>query len=65
MSTERANVRTSPPRELMRLAIRTGGRIEGTVTRYDHERGGRVMELRVFWPDTSGYALDRAGGDRG
>lgn len=49
---------TNPTRELIRQAVRSGGRIDGTTTRYDHERGGRVLELRVFWPGDAGYRTD-------
>lgn len=44
-----------PPRQLMRLARDTGGTIEKALTRFDRERGGRVLELVVFWPGHTGY----------
>lgn len=49
---------STPARELMRQALQSGGRIDGTTTRYDHERGGRVLELRVFWPADDGYRTE-------
>lgn len=52
----------NPPRELMRLARRTGGTIEKGLTRFDTERGGRVLELTVFWPGESGYETEHNGG---
>ena len=55
--------RTSTPpglsaaRTVIRSAIRSGGHISGTRTCYDAERGGRVLNLTVFWPGDAGYAL--------
>lgn len=39
----------------MRIARSSGGTIEKAVTRFDHKRDCRVLELIVTWPLLTGY----------
>ena len=41
--------------DLRRAARNLGGENVRTVSHYDHERGGRVIELTVFFPGNTGY----------
>lgn len=48
-------MKVNPPREVFRMVRRSGGEILVGITRYDEERGGRVLELTAFWPGKTGY----------
>lgn len=37
------------------VAELTDGKVESCSTRWDAEKGGRVLTLTVFWPGTTGY----------
>jgi hypothetical protein len=42
-------------KEVRAVAVSRGGRPDRILTRYDHERGGRVLEATLFFPGESGY----------
>lgn len=41
--------------DLMRAATARGGKVDSCSTRYDHDRGGRVVVLTAFYPGETGY----------